>query len=350
MVNMTIDLGRGLMLRNPVMTASGTFGYGEEYTDFVDLAKLGGIIVKGTTLHPREGNPYPRMAETPSGMLNCVGLQNKGVQYFIDSIYPRIKDFDTNVLLNLSGSTLEDYVTGDYNTNTEIDLAELYEKYVKKFTSILPYQFGVWVTSYAFKNLFTLGKCVDTENGGVWLYSDTDSCYATKWDKEKINAYNENCKKKLEANGYSCVVYKDREYWLGVAEHDGSYSQFRTCGSKRYVVRYARTEENKKDKKAGKLKITVAGVPKKGVKCLKNNINNFSRTMVFDGKTTGKLQHTYFYEPQIWIDENENERGDSIDLSPTTYILDDVNVVDWESLFSEEVGMQIYYEGDFYEL
>ena len=112
MVNMTIDLGRSLTLRNPVMTASGTFGYGEEYTDFVDLAQLGGIIVKGTTLHPREGNPYPRMAETPSGMLNCVGLQNKGVQYFIDNIYPRIKDFDTNVLLNLSGSCLEDYVQG----------------------------------------------------------------------------------------------------------------------------------------------------------------------------------------------------------------------------------------------
>ena len=112
MVNMTIDLGRGLVLRNTVMTASGTFGYGEEYTDFVDLAQLGGIIVKGTTFHPREGNPYPRMAETPSGMLNCVGLQNKGVQYFIDTIYPRIKDFDTNVLLNLSGSTLEDYVKG----------------------------------------------------------------------------------------------------------------------------------------------------------------------------------------------------------------------------------------------
>ena len=98
MVNMTIDLGRGLVLRNPVMTASGTFGYGEEYTDFVDLAQLGGIIVKGTTLHPREGNPYPRMAETASGMLNCVGLQNKGVQYFIDTIYPR--------------SCLEDYVKG----------------------------------------------------------------------------------------------------------------------------------------------------------------------------------------------------------------------------------------------
>ena len=112
MVNMTIDLSRGLVLRNPVMTASGTFGYGEEYNDFVDLSRLGGIIVKGTTLHPREGNPYPRMAETASGMLNCVGLQNKGVRFFIDTIYPRIKDFDTNVLLNLSGSTVEDYVRG----------------------------------------------------------------------------------------------------------------------------------------------------------------------------------------------------------------------------------------------
>ena len=111
MVNTKIDLGKGLVLRNPVMTASGTFGYGEEYTDFVGMDQLGGIIVKGTTLNPREGNPYPRMAETPSGMLNCVGLQNKGVEYFIKNIYPRIKDFDTNVILNLSGSCLEDYVT-----------------------------------------------------------------------------------------------------------------------------------------------------------------------------------------------------------------------------------------------
>ena len=244
----------------------------------------------------------------------------------------------------------ENYQTGEYTTNRDIELSELYEKYKKKFTSILPYQFGVYVTSYAFKNLFTMGSCVDYKHGGVWLYSDTDSCYATKWDKEKIAAYNENCKKKLETNGYSCVSYEGKEYWLGVAEHDGSYSQFRTCGSKRYAVRYARTEKNIKDRKAGKLKITVAGVPKKGVKCLKNNINNFSRSFVFDGKTTGKLQHTYFYEPQIWIDEKGNERGDSIDLSPTTYVLDDVNVVDWETLFNEEVGMQIYCEGDLYEL
>ncbi|MCR5035801.1 MAG: dihydroorotate dehydrogenase [Bacteroidales bacterium] len=110
MVKTEIKL-KGLTLKNPVMTASGTFGYGEEYTDFVDLSELGGIIVKGTTLHHREGNPYPRMAETPKGMLNCVGLQNKGVDYFIETIYPRIRHFDTNVLVNVSGSNIDDYVT-----------------------------------------------------------------------------------------------------------------------------------------------------------------------------------------------------------------------------------------------
>lgn len=109
MVKTEIKL-KGLTLKNPVMTASGTFGYGEEYADFVDLSELGGIIVKGTTLHHREGNPYPRMAETPMGMLNCVGLQNKGVDYFIETIYPRIRHFDTNVIVNVSGSNIDDYV------------------------------------------------------------------------------------------------------------------------------------------------------------------------------------------------------------------------------------------------
>ena len=110
MVNETIQL-KGLTLKNPVMTASGTFGYGEEYSDFIDLSQLGGILVKGTTLNHREGNPYPRMAETPSGMLNAVGLQNKGIDYFVETIYPRIKDIDTNMIVNVSGSTIEDYCT-----------------------------------------------------------------------------------------------------------------------------------------------------------------------------------------------------------------------------------------------
>ena len=98
-----------LCLKNPVMTASGTFGYGIEYQDFMRLEDLGGIIVKGTTLHPREGNDYPRMAETPSGMLNCVGLQNKGVDYFCSEIYPKIRDIGTHMIVNVSGSSPEDY-------------------------------------------------------------------------------------------------------------------------------------------------------------------------------------------------------------------------------------------------
>lgn len=99
----------GLTLKNPVLTASGTFGYGTEFSEFIDLSRLGGYIIKGTTLNPREGNPYPRMAETPSGMLNCVGLQNKGVHYLKDHIYPNIKDIDSCLVVNLSGSTVEDY-------------------------------------------------------------------------------------------------------------------------------------------------------------------------------------------------------------------------------------------------
>lgn len=98
-----------LKLKNPVMTASGTFGYGLEYADFVPLEEIGGIIVKGTTLLPRQGNDYPRMSETAQGMLNCVGLQNKGVDYFINHIYPQIKDIDTNMIVNVSGSSPENY-------------------------------------------------------------------------------------------------------------------------------------------------------------------------------------------------------------------------------------------------
>jgi dihydroorotate dehydrogenase (NAD+) catalytic subunit len=109
MANLHVNIG-ALQLKNPVLTASGTFGYGEEFADFIDLNRLGGFIVKGTTLNHREGNPYPRMVETPSGMLNAVGLQNKGVDYFINNIYPRIKDLDTQVIVNVSGASIADYV------------------------------------------------------------------------------------------------------------------------------------------------------------------------------------------------------------------------------------------------
>ena len=117
MADLRTSIGK-LELANPVMTASGTFGYGTEFADFVDLKKLGGVIVKGTTLHHREGNPYPRMAETPSGMLNAVGLQNKGVDYFCEKIYPTIKDYKTNMIVNVSGSAIEDYVATAERINT----------------------------------------------------------------------------------------------------------------------------------------------------------------------------------------------------------------------------------------
>ncbi|RRD02792.1 dihydroorotate dehydrogenase [Prevotella sp. OH937_COT-195] len=108
MADISVNIG-GIRMKNPVMTASGTFGYGPEFADFVPLEEIGGIIVKGTTLHPRQGNPYPRMAETARGMLNCVGLQNKGVDYFCEHIYPEVARIDTNIIVNVSGSSIDDY-------------------------------------------------------------------------------------------------------------------------------------------------------------------------------------------------------------------------------------------------
>ncbi|MBR4815503.1 MAG: dihydroorotate dehydrogenase [Paludibacteraceae bacterium] len=121
MADLAVKIG-GLQMQNPVMTASGTFGYGEEYADFIDISRIGAIIVKGTTLAHREGNPYPRMAETPSGMLNCVGLQNKGVDYFIENIYPRIRKVQTNMIVNVSGACVEDYVATAEKINALEDI------------------------------------------------------------------------------------------------------------------------------------------------------------------------------------------------------------------------------------
>jgi len=121
MANLNINIGK-LQLKNPVMTASGTFGYGSEYSDFMDISRIGGIIVKGTTIRARQGNPYPRMAETCSGMLNAVGLQNKGVDYFINHIYPTVKDIDTNIIVNVSGSTIEEYVETAEKLNSLVNI------------------------------------------------------------------------------------------------------------------------------------------------------------------------------------------------------------------------------------
>ena len=226
---------------------------------------------------------------------------------------------------------IEDYLTGEFLKQDPENEDERYAEYIGKLSSILPYQWGCWVTSYAFYNVHQLAKCCR-----VPLYMDTDSCYGVGWYMDKVEAYNQHCKDLLRANGYDAVIRDGKEYWLGVAEHEGdkdTYYEFKYMGAKRYCGRCM------KDKQ---LHITVAGVPKEdGAKCLKDDINNFHPGFIFDGKTTGKKTHVYFHN-EIYIDENGNETGDSISLIPCDYELDSVNVVNWEELFNEEIQIQIY--------
>lgn len=234
---------------------------------------------------------------------------------------------------SLRDSFVEDYETGEYTLQSESS-EEDYEKYLNKWTSILPYQWGVWVTAYASRALFDLGKCVDYENGGEWLYCDTDSIYATKWNEKLLDKFNENVKKRLTDRGFKPVNFKGKDYYLGVAELDGDYSEFKTLGAKRYCCR---------DRKSGKLKITVAGVPKRGSECLHDDINNFAKGFIFDGKTTKKLLHKIIVD-DIHVDSEGNEIGDSIDLSPCDYLLDQVHLKDWESIFYGEEEIREYEE------
>ena len=217
----------------------------------------------------------------------------------------------------------EDYETGEfYLENPEGDMQGLLDKYNKKFGSILPYQWGLYVTSYAQESLFRLGSCCRK-----WIYSDTDSVYGQLWDKEKLNAYNEECKQIMLDRGYGPVHVGDKVYHLGVAELDKSCLEFKTLGSKRYALR----------KTSGELVLTVAGVPKyTGVLCLDDDINNFREGMVFEGSKTKKKTHTFFYSDDIFIDDQGNEVGDCIDLSPCDYTLDSTELFQW--IFSGHIG------------
>lgn len=232
----------------------------------------------------------------------------------------------------------ENYDTGDYIEEVG-NPEEIFNKYIGKRTTILQYYIGIWVTSWAMWNLFQLAKCIDYEGGGQWVYTDTDSIYATKWDYEKIEAYNQSCKDEIIKNGYGAVNFNNREYWLGIAESDrlkDVYTQFKTLGAKRYCGRC---------KADGEIHITVAGVPKKtGAKCLHDDINNFTKGLVFDGITTGKLTHTYNYVDKIYKNEHGDLIGDYIDLTPCDYLLDSVNAVDWEEIETEEIQIQVYEE------
>lgn len=222
----------------------------------------------------------------------------------------------------------QDYKTGEYHQIENEDLSETYRKYLNKYTSILPYQWGIWVTSCAMQNLFLLGQCCKD-----WIYSDTDSVYGSGWDDRKVTYYNDKCKELLKLAGYGPVKHNGRDYWLGVAEFDGEYSEFRTVGAKRYCGR---------SKEDGKLHITVAGVPKKnGAKCLNDDISCFTSRLIFDGETTGKKTHFYFHS-DIYIDEYGNECADSIDLRPCDYLLKSEYEFDWEKILFDTIEVTNY--------
>ena len=239
---------------------------------------------------------------------------------------------------------VEDYDTGAYTLRQfsddpvknqalkdEHDRAE-YEKYLESYNSILPYFWGCWITSYAQESLHELGGCVDYENGGIWLYCDTDSVYSTKWNKAKLDAYNANMRTRMLAQGYGAITHNGKEYWCGVAEFDGQYKEFVGLHSKCYAVR----------KQDGNLKITVAGVPKKGADCLKNDLTNFEDGFVFDGETTGKLTHYYLYRNKAETVDGI-EYGNSIDLHACDYVISMPKINDiFDIVGQTENTIQIY--------
>ena len=237
----------------------------------------------------------------------------------------------------IQDNVVEDYDTGEYKisnldpkTGKELTHEELYQKYLNNRNKVLPYQWGVYVTAYAFYNLFQIGKCA-----GTWIYSDTDSCYGTDWNMQELENYNHGCEEKLRKNGYEPFYWQGKDYCLGKATLDGEYTQFRTVGAKRYCGRSVSD---------GLLHTTVAGVPKRGATCLGDDIEKFTKGFIFPGSKTGKQTHTYFYVHEAYEDKNGNITGDSIDLSPCDYLLDAVTVEDWESLFIEEIEVQTYEE------
>lgn len=222
----------------------------------------------------------------------------------------------------------EEDISGEYYLD-DIDYKKEFDKYNKNRNNILPYVWGVYVTSYAMLHLFQLSECINDVNHH-WLYSDTDSIYSDNWNEYKIKGYNAEVKQKLINAGYGSVKIKDREYWIGIADLDGTYDKFITHGAKRYA-----TETN------GKIKITVAGVPKKyGAQCLRS-IEDFKEGFIFYGQGTGKNTHTYIYN-KIHVDHNGNEIADSIDLTPADYTLSSVDMVTFKDLFMEEVTYDFY--------
>lgn len=228
--------------------------------------------------------------------------------------------------------TTPDHQDNDYIENPDKTPEDIFNETIKKRSTILPFQWGCWVTSYAMYNLFKLGECCK-----VWLYSDTDSVYGVGWNKAKVKRYNQGCLKKLKAAGYDSVTVNGNVFTLGVAEtkRADKYTEFKYQGAKRYCGRSLKDNE---------LHLTCAGVPKSGgSKCLNNDIKNFKKNFVFDGNITGKKLHTYRIVDDIYIDEHGNETGDSIDLSPCDYKLDDIEYHSLEEYLSKVLTVGVDY-------
>ena len=236
----------------------------------------------------------------------------------------------------------EDYESGDFYVDEETDPKSKYDKYLNNFNSFLPYTIAPYVTAYARRNLFLVGSCVADD--GVWAYSDTDSVFATKFNKKKIEAYNKRCIRMLKERGYDGVEFEGKKYYLGVLELDKQCMQFKALHSKCYCYRPFKARGDN-FVMGDDLKITVAGVPKAGSRSLKNNINLFKTYFLFDGKTSGKLQHTHCYVDKIYKDKKGNWTGDSIDLEPADYIIGDAILPSPVDL--NEVEVQIYDEDIF---
>lgn len=230
---------------------------------------------------------------------------------------------------------IEDYATGMYRMESGYDPAEEYKEWYNRRSSFLPYPIGVWVTSYAMLDLFKLGGCVASD--GIWLYSDTDSVYATKFDEIRLKVFNEDRKKLLINAGYDSVTVNGEIFTVGEATTDGVYSEFKALHSKCYATR---------SEKKG-LQITVAGVPKKGAASLNDDINNFKTGFIFSGEISGKLQHEHHFIDAIYTDENGNLTGDSIDLSPCDYMIKPQDDFTFEDMMGEEVSIQTYDEAVF---
>lgn len=234
---------------------------------------------------------------------------------------------------------VEDYQSGQFKPMEDFDWEAEYRKHLKNFNTFLPYSWGVWITAEAQKDLFALGACVPEDD--IWLYSDTDSVYATGFDEKKLKALNASRRQMMIDQGYQPIIYRDKEYLPGQAEYDGTYMQFKAVHSKCYCARPL-VAQGEGFIMGDHLKITVAGVPKAGWKALDNNIKNFGIGTIFPGTISGKKQHTYYYVPEIYTDAHGNETGDSIELSPCDYLINDPNAIDWAALLEEEVTINDY--------